>query len=939
MVRGGIVADQVGYGKTAITLGLIDAAEEVNGPAPKFPAAVQKASLFTKATLVVVPSHLMGQWPKEIEKFCGKSKTVVIIKDMSSFNSLTVKEVQNADIVVVNFTVLAGDKYHERLARLSGANAGSLPGSKRGGRHFDSVYGASVNGLEERCALLSEDRASAYEAIEKDAFNHWREEKDAQETGLGMRLDGKKSVYKKVSESKTKQEVAKSSDEDVEMKDVEEEKEDVKMNDVDSETDNSDDEEDAGMKGEKKLIRRVKMSNDDFHKKMNAKDKDPWGLCEKPVQKDLGKMKCPPLELFCWNRVVIDEFHYLAQKQDRARVLTLVLGLKSSFRWCLSGTPPHSTFDDVESLAKLLGIHLGIPDVLPSANGARAGRGKKAADKDKTAMEKFSDMMDLKSVQWHQRRHLLSQTFLDRFVRQNIAEIDEIPQEEHLEFVTMPPAERAVYLELETHLKSLEMNSQKAKKSKKSSKGDRERRMQQVLEDSQNAEEALLKRCSHFDLAGNSTSALETCENIIKMRTEQKDACVKDMTKQLAAAYRQRTEICKLQKGWKGMTSESNGEVNDRLRLLENDVENKNSVSGGADNEVHELIATILANAEEEAKEFSDRKCSRYSLANANLAIDYESDDESDEAEAKREKKKIPKDGRTVEEKKYAMKYALREHVHELRTLNKELAGRMRSLRYFKWVLDFNKKDICVDCNGQAQKRSCCSGKTVKAIDAGVLSSCGHAGCLKCLEYYTAREECIDPSCKAPCKSSAIVTGKELGCELEHKAGGKWGAKLTEIVKVVKKLIDNGDRVLVFVQFKDLKQKVADALESKGVKTLQVKGTVQTQIKALDVMQKETPAANDPRCLLLTMDDESSSGVNLTHANHAVFVHPLLANTQQLYDAYETQAIGRVRRYGQKKTVHLHRFVCVDTIDTEIWEEKGKQGMEERAREVEKAKM
>ena len=41
--------------------------------------------------------------------------------------------------------------------------------------------------------------------------------------------------------------------------------------------------------------------------------------------------------------------------------------------------------------------------------------------------------------------------------------------------------------------------------------------------------------------------------------------------------------------------------------------------------------------------------------------------------------------------------------------------------------------------------------------------------------------------------------------------------------------------------------------------------------------------------LLLTMDDESSSGVNLTTANHAIFVHPLLAIGQQQYDAYETQ--------------------------------------------------
>jgi SNF2 family DNA or RNA helicase len=34
----------------------------------------------------------------------------------------------------------------------------------------------------------------------------------------------------------------------------------------------------------------------------------------------------------------------------------------------------------------------------------------------------------------------------------------------------------------------------------------------------------------------------------------------------------------------------------------------------------------------------------------------------------------------------------------------------------------------------------------------------------------------------------------------------------------------------------------------------------------------------------------------------------------------ETQAIGRVRRYGQQKTVHLYRFLVDDSIDIKIYE-------------------
>ena len=64
------------------------------------------------------------------------------------------------------------------------------------------------------------------------------------------------------------------------------------------------------------------------------------------------------------------------------------------------------------------------------------------------------------------------------------------------------------------------------------------------------------------------------------------------------------------------------------------------------------------------------------------------------------------------------------------------------------------------------------------------------------------------------------------------------------------------------------------------------------------------------------------AGANLTTANHAIFVHPLHVGSLQKYIACETQAIGRVRRYGQKKKVHLWRYLAADTIDTTIYEER-----------------
>ena len=266
---------EVGYGKTAITLGLIAAAPKANGPPPDAPVEFKDTTLRTNATLVIVPTHLMGQWPQEIKKFMGSKKRVCEIKDMTSFNKLTVKDISEAEIVVVNFNVLSGEKYFERLACFAGVNISNLP---KGGRHFDHMYKECLSGVGKRVSSIKEDCSTVFGEIQKDADRKLTD--DSQ-----IRLDGKKAVYKNLSEDQ---------------------------------------------------VKAVARTEGEMKKKSVAV-KDTWGLRTPRVKKDFKEMSCPPLEMFYWCRIVVDEFHYLAEKADRARVHTLVLGLKSSYRWCLSG--------------------------------------------------------------------------------------------------------------------------------------------------------------------------------------------------------------------------------------------------------------------------------------------------------------------------------------------------------------------------------------------------------------------------------------------------------------------------------------------------------------------------------------------------------------------------------------------------------------------------
>eukprot|EP00747_Dinoflagellata_sp_TGD_P139193 gnl/TRDRNA2_/TRDRNA2_175870_c0_seq5.p2 gnl/TRDRNA2_/TRDRNA2_175870_c0~~gnl/TRDRNA2_/TRDRNA2_175870_c0_seq5.p2 ORF type:complete len:117 (+),score=17.58 gnl/TRDRNA2_/TRDRNA2_175870_c0_seq5:258-608(+) len=58
--------------------------------------------------------------------------------------------------------------------------------------------------------------------------------------------------------------------------------------------------------------------------------------------------------------------------------------------------------------------------------------------------------------------------------------------------------------------------------------------------------------------------------------------------------------------------------------------------------------------------------------------------------------------------------------------------------------------------------------------------------------------------------------------------------------------------------------------------------------------------------------------MNLVCAHHVLLVHPMHADKPSEAVAFEMQAIGRVRRQGQKQTVHIHRFVTRDTVEESL---------------------
>ncbi|KAJ3042657.1 hypothetical protein HDV00_006936 [Rhizophlyctis rosea] len=1048
LIRGGVLADEVGYGKTAITLGLIDVARSKRDAT----LPTLKGIVSVKATLIVVPGHLVKQWPTEIQKFLGKSfsdKHVKVISTVANLNKLTIADVEQAEVIVMASSVFKSAKYLENFADFSGAG-GRLPTSAKGGRHFETRYETMIAALRERVSKLSEGGRENVRAV-LDAIEAGRNKGDDTEvallpskrlvgkqyheqhnvkrvktestvtkTGGNVKTEGKGSKLGQSAVRKTKKEVeeqnsriefyvgGKRKTPTASEPASEDEEEEIKVRTPAAKKTRrivieSDDDEDyvpAPKKGGRAMKEESESESEDQEaeddeeeveeaevndpseeenvpQKAKPKKKvlstDPWGLKTLEVQRDWKKMTCPPMEMFNFNRIVVDEFTYSKEKEH-----TAITRLNSSFNWVLSGTPPLHDFTAVKSMAVFLRVHLGIDDDAPLE-----GRGRKN-NTDKTDAEQFHAYREVRSAAWHARRHQVAQMFLDKFVRQNIAEIDEIPTEEKLIEVVLPAAERAIYLELEHHLQAMEMNTKKTIKSAgKGKHGDRESRLKQALGSSQSAEEALLKRCSHFDeLDGQQfDDARGACEAIVAERKQQLEECQDDLADALEKAKVSYAEVMKF--------GGFQDPAQNKFVVWQKEVE-----SGLGDDEADEIIKTLLkeggfdgktmpkprkagelapravarakrlaaakkesgsagkgkgkevANGKGKSKGAAKGKAKAKAAAkgkgkkkakDSDEEDDFEEDSEGtnsgeeEAAEEEIEQEEVEYDDETGEKKKKDKKptredkiLEFRELTHVLRRYHKELVGRVRSLRYFAFVRDVQtSRDLrtiqtsCATC----KKTTKGAGATLlKPEDIAVLSCCGHTGCYQCLKESAEEQLCPVKGCKAPARVNNVVRAATLGKDDAQKSG-RYGAKLQALVELLKKqVIAKKERALVFVQFADLMEIVAQALADAKIPALQVLGSTNKKSGALERFQE---VGNDVEpVLLLALGDERASGANLTTANHAIFFNPLLADTQEDFDSQMTQAIGRVRRYGQTKDVKIWRMLTLDTIDTEIWNER-----------------
>ena len=134
--------------------------------------------------------------------------------------------------------------------------------------------------------------------------------------------------------------------------------------------------------------------------------------------------------------------------------------------------------------------------------------------------------------------------------------------------------------------------------------------------------------------------------------------------------------------------------------------------------------------------------------------------------------------------------------------------------------------------------------------------------------------------------------------------------KLSELDKLVHRIIGLGDKLIIFSQFRE----TCDLLETYLNKRYPVlKITGEDKIDERNLVIKDFNQKDDHQILIMSLKT-GGLGLNLTVANHVIH-----------YDrwwnpAVEEQASDRIYRIGQKKEVSIYRFITEKTIEESIEE-------------------
>ncbi|EKM83939.1 hypothetical protein AGABI1DRAFT_67033 [Agaricus bisporus var. burnettii JB137-S8] len=207
-----------------------------------------------------------------------------------------------------------------------------------------------------------------------------------------------------------------------------------------------------------------------------------------------------------------------------------------------------------------------------------------------------------------------------------------------------------------------------------------------------------------------------------------------------------------------------------------------------------------------------------------------------------------------------------------------------------------------------------------------MILGCAHQCCKDCILTHiaTCEEKGQQPNCfacgRGPINPSDLVevirkepTNSQPSASVALRRNDvRSSTKLEALLKHLRRLKEEDPkfRAVVFSQFTSFLDLIQVMLQREGYDFCRFDGTMDVKKRSAALSAFKSPS-KQPRILIISLK-AGGVGLNLTTANH-VFMMDCWWNA-----ATENQAIDRVHRIGQDKTVHVTHFIISNTIEGRI---------------------
>lgn len=897
-VRGGILADKVGYGKTATTIGLIEATRDEAAPPPPGDMAILGPRVVSRATLVLVPANLHAQWLSEVRKFvCGTLK-VVSLQTYAQLKRVSTQDLQDADLVVATYQLFHSPKYLARLKELaleadaslrpdiSGLAAGR---SRRGPAHAVGRGGASKarragmssfrgdrepdsqpltlswpptdtpNHIDWNLPTFERKRQrlqsfqknynrtlAMFEAVgARSASSSSASKRTGEEASLGISRPSKRMCRKGPLLEAKPSDSPRAAPESAPVR--------VAMPDR------------PAVPPQRSARAATKCLGELLHPRARRSANPSTGFWRPPKI-------APPLELIYWKRLVFDEFHELFLKHNPAQVP--VQRLKAAYRWGLSGTPPCCTTSEVMRTASFFHCPIG------GFQGQDASRE-------------------------------ICQKWLDHCVRQNTSGLPELHSHEDIVLVRQHPAERALYLQLAQAASDADLA------------GEEDASVLVALR--RRGQEGLVKMCSHFQLSGAQLqrSAIDECDAVLQQRLKELEKARQALSSLLMTAWKLALELGPLHGVVEGIADPDSllEELQNEALAAKAEASQAQAVATSTPTEAaqrHITSCLVEASSTIVPEQAAAQGPWLQRLRQAKVPSFHQPSDTS-ESTAWEEYQQALAKWRQTRAGMSLRKDAEEAHKKAVKAVTDARRG-LRSLEARARLVQFFQATLRVARAEEPTKCPICFEDV--DIEERCILPCAHIGCVNCFGE-VARRDGRCPVCRCDIGPRQVMRLQAQGdiCQSEPKECGRHGSKIARLLTFLKDLEDKEPdaKVILFVQWEDLKKKVANALRESGVEHASLGGSIWSRQRTIERFQNG-PICDSGRVLLLSSQD-SASGTNLTRASHVILFHPMISSTRQASVACEMQAIGRALRAGQPRPVRIWRFVVAGTVEQRITEE------------------